>query len=92
MEYCIVIQLWNPYLKQDKEKLQRKCKAEPQNIQGCKDLSYEERLKMCELTTLEERRSRRDLVKARKIITGNKSIQWERFFELGPSKVTWGHR
>jgi len=29
-------------------------------------------------------------MEADKIMTGKKSIQWERFFELGPSKVTWG--
>ena len=46
----------------------------------------------CGLTTLEKRRSRGDLTKASKIIAGKESIQWERFFELAPSKVTWGHR
>ena len=46
----------------------------------------------CGLTTLEKRRSRGDLIEAYKIITGKESIQWERFFELAPSKVTQGHR
>src|SRR6218665_3559368 len=63
-------------------------------IQGYKDLSYEERLIRCGLTTLEKRRSRGDLIEAYmyKIITGKESIQWERFFELAPSKGTRGHR
>ena len=39
-----------------------------------------------------ERRSRGDLIEAYKIITGKESTQWERFFELAPSKVTRGHR
>ena len=46
----------------------------------------------CELTTLEKRRSRGDLIEAYKIITGKELIQWERLFELAPSKVTRGHR
>jgi len=48
-------------------------------------------LKRCALTTLEKRRSRGDLIEAYKIITGKEAIQWERFFELGLSKVTWRH-
>ena len=42
--------------------------------------------------TLEKRRSRGDLIEAYQIITGKESIQWERFFELAPSKATRGHR
>src|SRR6218665_3457431 len=53
-------------------------------LQGFK--SYEERLIRCGLTTLEKRRSRGDLIEAYKIITGKESIQWERLFELAPSK------
>ena len=59
-------------------------------IQGYTDLSYEERLIRCGLTTLEKRTSRGDLIKAYKIITGKESIQGERFFQLAPSKVTRG--
>ena len=38
-------------------------------IQGYQDLSYEERLKSCGLTTLEKRRSRGDLIGAYIIVT-----------------------
>jgi len=38
---------------------------------GYKDLSFEESLKGCGLTTLEKRRSRGDLIEAYMIITGN---------------------
>src|SRR6218665_334478 len=89
LEYCI--QVWSPHLKQDMEKLEKVQRA-IKMIQGYKDLSYEERLIRCGLTTLEKRRSRGDLIEAYKIITGKESIQWERFFELAPSKGTRGHR
>src|SRR6218665_3081922 len=93
MEYCI--QVWSPHLKQDVEKLEKVQRRATKMIQGYKDLSYEERLircAWCGLTTLEKRTSRVDLIEAYKIITGKESIQWERFFELAPSKGTRGHR
>src|SRR6218665_2299146 len=90
LEYCI--QAWSPYLKQDMEKLEKVQRRATKMIQGYKYLSYEERLIRCGLTTLEKRRSRGDLIEAYKIITGKESIQWERFFELAPSKGTRGHR
>src|SRR6218665_2823335 len=90
LEYCI--QVWSPYLKQDMEKLEKVQRRATKMIQGYKYLSYEEQLIRCGLTTLEKRRSRGDLMEACKIIIGKESIQWERFFELAPSKVTRGHR
>jgi len=45
-------------------------------------------LKRYGLTTLEKWRSRGDSIETYKIVTGNESIQWERFFELAPSNVT----
>ena len=79
-------------MKQDMEKLEKVQRRATKMIQGYKDLSYEERLKRCGLTTLGKRRKRGDLIKAYKIITGKEAIQWDRFFELASSKVTWGHK
>src|SRR6218665_411275 len=92
LEYCI--QVWSPYFKQDIEKLEKVQRRATKMIQGytCKYLSYEGWLIRCGLTTREKRRSRGDLIEAYKIITGKESIQWKRFFELAPSKVTRGHR
>src|SRR6218665_1594466 len=86
------LQVWSPFLQQDMEKLKKVQRRATKLIQGYKYLSYEERLIRCGLTTLEKRRSRGDLIEAYKIITGKESIQWERFFELAPSKGTRGHR
>ena len=92
LEHCI--QVWSPYLKQNMEKLEKVQRRATKMIQGYKYLSYEERLIRCGLTTLERRRTRGDLIEVYKIIIGKESIglQWERFFELAPSKVTRGHR
>ena len=72
LEYCI--QVWNPYLKQDIEKLEKVQRRATKMIWGYKDLSYEERLKRCGLTTLEKRRNRGDLIEAYKIITGKEAL------------------
>src|SRR6218665_2928471 len=88
LEYCF--QVWSPYLKQDMEKLEKEQRRATKMIQGYKYLSYEEKLIRCGLTTLEKRRIRGDLIEAYKIITGKKSVQWEKFFELAPSKVYLG--
>jgi len=90
LEYCI--QVWNPYLRQDIEKLEKVQRRATKMILGYKNLSYEERLDRCGLTTLERRRSRGDLIEAYKIITGKEALQWERFFEFAPNKATRGHR
>src|SRR6218665_693724 len=68
------------------EKLEKVQRRATKMIQGYKDLSYEERLIRCVLTTLEKRRSRGDLIEAYKIITGKETIQRERLFELAPSR------
>ena len=50
-------------------------------------------MKRCELTTLEKKRGKGELIEAYKIITGNESIQKkEGLFELAPSKGNSGHR
>ena len=88
LEYYI--QIWNPYLKQDMEKLEKVQRKATKMTQGHKDLIYKERLKRCGLTTLWKRRSREGLIEAYKITTGKEAIQWDRFFELAPSKVIRG--
>ena len=40
-------------------------------------MSYEDRFKVLELTTLEERRKRGDLIYIHKLTKGYESIQWE---------------
>src|SRR6218665_23163 len=91
LEYCIKV--WNPYLKKDILKLEKVQKRATKMIQGYKYLSYGERLKRCGLTNTGEKEKQRRLNRSLyKIITGKKAIQWDRFFELVPSKVTHGHR
>ena len=58
-------------------------------IPGHRDLTYEERLKECGLTTLETRRLRGDQID--KILNGYENIESNIFFEIKESKITRGH-
>jgi hypothetical protein len=74
LEYAV--QVWNPYLKKDilvLERIQRRATRIPH---GFKELSYEERLKRWNLTSLEDRRIRGDLIEMYKIVNGIEKINW----------------
>ena len=67
---------WNPYLKGDieaLERIQRKATKVPASMHF---LSYEERLERWDLTTLEERRMRGDLIQMYKVKNGLENIDW----------------
>ena len=59
LEYCI--QAWAPYLKKDINTLEQVHHCATKMISSLRKLPYEQRLKECNLTTLEERRKRDDL-------------------------------
>ena len=72
-EYCI--QVWNPHLKKDVRVMEGLQRRATRMIKGLGKLSYEERLKRCQLTTLEKRRSRgEDLIEAFKILSGREGL------------------
>ena len=60
-------------------------------IPGLRDLTYEERLNECGLTTLETRRLRGDQIEVFKILNGYETIDSNIFFEIKESKITRGH-
>ena len=66
------------------EKIQRRA---TKLIPGLRDLTYEERLKECGLTTLETRRLRGDQIEVFKILNGYENIDSNLFF----IKITRGH-
>ena len=60
-------------------------------IPELRDLSYEERLKECGLTTLETRRLGGDQIEVFKILNGYENIDRNMFFSLKKDSRTRGH-
>ena len=89
LEYCI--QAWWQYRKKDidtRERIQRRAaKISPE----LRDLSYEERLKECGLTTLETRTLRGDQIEVYKILNGYKNIDRNMFFSPKKDSRTRRH-
>ena len=88
LEYCI--QAWRPYRKKGIDTLERIQRA-TKMIPELRDLSYEERLKECGLTTLETRRLRGDQIEVFKILNGYENIDRNMFFSLKKDSRTRGH-
>ncbi len=59
-EYAAVV--WSPRLKKDIRKLERIQRAATKLLESLRDYTYEERLERLDLTTLERRRERGDLI------------------------------
>ena len=89
LEYCI--QTWRPYRKKDIDTLERIQRRATEMIPELRDLSYEERLKECGLTTLETRRLRGDQIEVFKILNGYENIDRNMFFSLKKDSRTRGH-
>ena len=89
LEYCI--QAWRPYRKKYIDTLERIQRRATKMIPKLRDLSYEERLKECGLTTLETRRLRGDQIEVFKILNGYENIDRNMFFSLKKDSRTRGH-
>ena len=89
LEYCI--QAWRPYRKKDIDTLEHIQRRATKIIPGLRDLSYEERLKECGLTTLETRRLRGDQIEVIKILNGYEILIEIMFFSLKKNSRTRGH-
>ena len=89
LEYCI--QAWNPHLRKDVDMLEKIQRRATKLIPERRDLTYEERLKECGLTTLETRRLRGDQIEVFNILNGYENIDSNIFFEIKESKITRGH-
>jgi len=80
VDYCIPV--WRPNAKKDVKKLEKIQKRFTKMIDGCKKLSYEQRLNKLKLTSLEDRHYRADMIQVFKILNENCNIFTEHFLEL----------
>ena len=80
LEYCNVV--WSPYLKKHHKKIEQIQRRGTRMIRGLRDLSYSDRLKSLNLTTLYYRRRRSDVIQVFRIISKIDSITFEDFFKF----------
>jgi ribonuclease P/MRP protein subunit RPP40 len=78
LEYTV--QAWRPYLQKDIDLIEGVQRRATKLVVGTKGMSYEERLKFLDMTTLETRRIRGDLIEVFKILKGIEDVKEERFF------------
>lgn len=90
LEYCV--QAWRPFLKKDVIGLEKIQHRATKMIKECRGLKYEERLLMTGLTTLDDRRTRGDMIEVFKIIKGIDKVNYWDFFQLAANSRTRGHR
>ena len=88
LEYCV--QVWRPHLRKDIDNIEKVQRRITKMVFGLEKLSYEEKLKKLNLTTLETRRLRGDLIEMFKIIKGFDNINYNIFFQLSDTRLR-GH-
>lgn len=89
LEYCV--QAWRPFLQKDIDKLEKVQRRATRLVSQCRGLSYDERLKITGLTSLEKRRNRGDMIEVFKIIKGFSKIDRNKLFTFNSDGRTRGH-
>ena len=85
------MQVWNPYLKKDIDLLEGVQHRATKMILGYKHYCYEDRLALCQLSTLEGRILRGDRIQAFKLLKGLDQINYNNFFVLDVNTGRRGH-
>lgn len=89
LEYCI--QTWSPYLVKDIQHLERVQRRATKLVHGFQHKSYEDRLTALNLTTLEQRRLRGDLIETYKLVTHKEDVDPNQFFHPNNNQHLRGH-
>jgi len=80
LEYSV--QAWSPYLQKDIKCLESVQRRATKMIHGFNNLSYSQRLQRLNLTTLEARRVRGDLIETYKLLHNIEKVDYKQFFAL----------
>jgi ribonuclease P/MRP protein subunit RPP40 len=76
------VQAWRPYLQKDIDLIEGVQGWATKLVVGTKVMSYEERLKFLDMTTLETREVRGDLIEVFKIMKGLEDLNKDKFFTM----------
>jgi hypothetical protein len=91
LEYCV--QAWSPHLRKDIDLMEKVQRRATKMVRGLKQHSYQRRLKVLGLQTLEQRRIRGDMIEVFKILTGREAVDPATYFVMAERKaVTRGHK
>jgi len=77
---------WFPWERQDVDSLEKVQRRATRMVPGIGKLNYEEHLIQCNLTTLERRRERGDMIDVFKMINGYTRVDVERFFKFADQR------
>ena len=88
LEYCSSI--WFPLFKGDSDEIEKVQRRATKLVPNLKNLSYPDRLKSLNLTTLEYRRKRTDIIQVFRICQGIDKLSFDDFFKLNQG-YTRGH-
>ena len=88
LEYCV--QAWSPYHKADMEKLEKVQKRAVNMVAGLRSKNYADKLKEVGLTSLEERRSRGDMIQTFRIINEVDNVEAETWFTFASEREREG--
>lgn len=83
-------QAWSPYRRGDIDLLERVQRRATRLVIGTDGLSYEDRLRLLKLQTLETRRLRADLILVYRMFHGLIAYDWRRLFSLSTNRLR-GH-
>jgi hypothetical protein len=76
------VQAWNPWTQQDKDILEKVHRRAVAVVSGLRGVTYEERLEELEMTTLEERRHRADMLQVFMILTEKDNVDKSTWFKM----------
>jgi ribonucleases P/MRP protein subunit RPP40 len=90
LEYCV--QAWRPFLKGDIKNLEKIQRRATRMIDECRGLKYSDRLAVTGLISLEDRRTRGDVIEVFKMVKGISRMDYTSFFKLDETSRTRGHK
>ena len=84
--------VWNPNKVKNIRLLESVQRRATKLVANVSEMSYPRRLKELNLTTLEYRRLRTDIIQIYKIFSGIDDVNYDKFFDLSSTSVTRGHK